>query len=60
MLIGVAADAFSLQDSVDEWFRVNWPFLVSWLSIACVLLLVVPLFLYQAFLISTNQVGRTD
>lgn len=55
-MIGVAADAFTLQDSVEEWFNVNWPFIIAWLSIACVLVIVVPLFIYQAFLISTNQV----
>ncbi|TYZ64321.1 hypothetical protein PybrP1_007538 [[Pythium] brassicae (nom. inval.)] len=55
VIISVVADAFSLQDSVEEWFNVNWPYLLSWFSVACVLLIVVPLFIYQAFLISTNQ-----
>lgn len=56
LMISVAADAVTLQDSVDAWFQVNWPFLLAWFSVACVLLIAIPLFLYQAFLISTNQV----
>lgn len=56
VMINIAADAFTLQDNVDEWFKANWLYIIAWFSVFCVLLIAIPLFLYQAFLISTNQV----
>lgn len=55
-MISIAADAFTLQDNVDEWFKANWLYVIAWFSVLCVLFIAIPLFLYQAFLISTNQV----
>lgn len=56
VMISIATDAFTLQDNVDEWFKANWLYIIAWFSVFCVLLIAIPLFLYQAFLISTNQV----
>ncbi|GAB9476485.1 hypothetical protein Gpo141_00013550 [Globisporangium polare] len=55
VMISIATDAFTLQDNVDEWFKANWLYIIAWFSVFCVLLIAIPLFLYQAFLISTNQ-----
>uniref|UniRef100_K3WZN9 Palmitoyltransferase n=1 Tax=Globisporangium ultimum (strain ATCC 200006 / CBS 805.95 / DAOM BR144) TaxID=431595 RepID=K3WZN9_GLOUD len=55
LMINVAADAFTLQSSIDEWFQVNWPYVIVWFTTFCALLIAIPLFLYQAYLVSTNQ-----
>jgi palmitoyltransferase len=55
VLMNYVSEAISLQSSVDEWFRVNAEFLVGWVSVLFVVAITVPLLIYQAFLLSTNQ-----
>ncbi|GLE04458.1 hypothetical protein PINS_up013400 [Pythium insidiosum] len=55
VMISVAASAFTLQSTLDEWLGVNAPFIIAWLSIFSSLLLGIPLLCYQLYLITTNQ-----
>uniref|UniRef100_M4BGL0 Palmitoyltransferase n=1 Tax=Hyaloperonospora arabidopsidis (strain Emoy2) TaxID=559515 RepID=M4BGL0_HYAAE len=55
-MIGVTTSAISEAEDIDDWFKINALYLVLCFMIVCVLLMVVPLLGYQAFLISTNQV----
>uniref|UniRef100_M4BGL1 Uncharacterized protein n=1 Tax=Hyaloperonospora arabidopsidis (strain Emoy2) TaxID=559515 RepID=M4BGL1_HYAAE len=54
-MIGVTTSAISEAEDIDDWFKINALYLVLCFMIVCVLLMVVPLLGYQAFLISTNQ-----
>ncbi|TMW65812.1 hypothetical protein Poli38472_003577 [Pythium oligandrum] len=54
-MIGVAAAAFTMQPSVDEWFQVNWPYIIAWFSVVGMLFIAIPLLCYQLYLISVNQ-----
>ena len=56
VMIGVTTSAISEAEDIDDWFKINALYLVLCFMIVCVLLMVVPLLGYQAFLISTNQV----
>ncbi|KAJ0400279.1 hypothetical protein P43SY_006119 [Pythium insidiosum] len=55
VMISIAASAFTLQSTLDEWLGVNAPFIIAWLSVFSSLLLGIPLLCYQLFLITTNQ-----
>uniref|UniRef100_A0AAV1TYH5 Palmitoyltransferase n=1 Tax=Peronospora matthiolae TaxID=2874970 RepID=A0AAV1TYH5_9STRA len=55
VMIGVTTSAISEAEDIDDWFKINALYLVLCFMIVCVLLMVVPLLGYQAFLISTNQ-----
>ncbi|KAI9998695.1 hypothetical protein PInf_003284 [Phytophthora infestans] len=55
VMIDVTSQAFTEQDDVNDWFKTNALYIVLWFLLMCVLLIVVPLFCYQAYLISTNQ-----
>ncbi|KAL4110327.1 hypothetical protein PRIC1_002018 [Phytophthora ramorum] len=55
VMIDVTSMAFSEGDDINDWFKINALYIVLWFMIMCVLLIVVPLFCYQAYLISTNQ-----
>ncbi|KAG7391683.1 hypothetical protein PHYPSEUDO_003757 [Phytophthora pseudosyringae] len=54
-MIDVASLAFTERDDINDWFKTNALYIVLWFMLMCVLLIVFPLFCYQAFLISTNQ-----
>ncbi|KAE8901439.1 hypothetical protein PF005_g11848 [Phytophthora fragariae] len=55
VMIDVTSLAFTERDDINDWFKTNALFIVLWFMLMCVLLIVVPLFCYQAYLISTNQ-----
>ncbi|CAI5716062.1 unnamed protein product [Peronospora destructor] len=55
VMIQVTSSAFSEEDDINDWLKINALYIVVWFMIICMLLIVVPLFCYQAFLISTNQ-----
>ncbi|RLN10873.1 hypothetical protein BBJ28_00019298 [Nothophytophthora sp. Chile5] len=57
VMISVTSSAFSMGDDVNDWFKINALYIVLWFMLMCVLLIVVPLSMYQVFLISTNQVS---
>ncbi|RLN27409.1 hypothetical protein BBJ28_00020669 [Nothophytophthora sp. Chile5] len=57
VMISVTSSAFSMGDDVNDWFKINALYIVLWFMLICVLLIVVPLSMYQVFLISTNQVS---
>lgn len=56
VMMDVTSLAFTEGDDINDWFKTNALFIVLWFMLLCVLLIAVPLFCYQAFLISTNQV----
>lgn len=56
VIIDVTSLAFSEGEDVNDWFKINALYIVLWFMLMCVLLIVAPLFCYQAYLISTNQV----
>ncbi|POM69618.1 Putative dolichyl-phosphate beta-glucosyltransferase [Phytophthora palmivora] len=54
-MMDVTSIAFSEGEDVNDWFKINALYIVLWFMLMCVLLIVVPLFFYQAYLVSTNQ-----
>ncbi|KAI9921325.1 hypothetical protein PsorP6_000860 [Peronosclerospora sorghi] len=55
VMIQVTSSAISEGKDLDDWLQINALYLILWFMILCVLLLVLTLFCYQAYLISTNQ-----
>lgn len=55
LAMGLVSSSFKLKSSVDEWFSANILYILAWFSLFCVLLLAIPLGIYQLFLVSTNQ-----
>ncbi|CAH0489741.1 unnamed protein product [Peronospora farinosa] len=55
VMIQVTSSAFAEGDDINDWFKINALYIVLWFMLMCMLLIVFPLFCYQAYLVSTNQ-----
>jgi hypothetical protein len=60
MMIDVTSLAFSEGEDINDWFKINALYIVLWFTLMLSLLIAGPLFCYQAFLVSTNQVRAMD